>query len=48
VEDMTRGGMRKGAPSEEEGTREAAAEGDAHRGLQKQLQKFYPVARHLG
>lgn len=32
--------MRKAAPPEEEGPREAAAEGGAHRGLQERLQKF--------
>lgn len=40
VEDVAGGGMRKAAPPEEECAREAAAEGGAHRGLQKQLQKF--------
>lgn len=40
VEDVAGGGMRQAALPEEEGAREAAAEGGAHRGLQKQLQKF--------
>ena len=40
MEDVAGGGTRKAAPPEDEGAREAAAEGDAHRGPQKWLQKF--------
>lgn len=40
MEDVAGGGMIKAAPHEKEGAREAASEGGAHRGLQKQLEKF--------
>lgn len=42
---MAGGGVRKATLPKEEDAREAAAEGGAHLGLHKQLQKFQPVVR---